>query len=170
MGKHVIETIMGAVVLLVAAGFLVFAYRSSEVSSAGGYKLLANFDRADGLGVGTDVRISGIKVGYISEQTLNPKTYLAEVAMTIDESVKIPTDSVAEVASDGLLGGKYLAIIPGADTSTLKEGQRIKYTQSSISIESLIGKFMYGGADAATPDTKEKSKPEETPDHVNVLD
>lgn len=145
MGKHVIETIMGAVVLLVAIGFLIFAYRSSDITSTEGYRLYAKFDRADGLNIGSDVRISGIKVGRVSGQKLDPKNYLAEIFLTIDESVQIPIDSTAEIISDGFLGSKYLSIVPGGDEKTLAKNGRIKYTQSAISLESLIGKFMYGG-------------------------
>lgn len=172
MGKHVIETIMGAVVLLVAAGFLIFAYRSSDISSTTGYELYAKFDRADGLGVGSDVRISGIKVGHISGQRLDQSNYLAEVTMTINDAVKIPADSTAEVVGDGLLGSKYLAIVPGGDEKMLEKGGRIKYTQSAVNIESLIGKFMYGGTDnnekSASSPASDKNNTEK--DHKNVLD
>lgn len=172
MGKHVIETIMGAVVLLVAAGFLVFAYSSSNISSTKGYKLYAQFDRADGINVGSDVRISGIKVGQVSSQRLDPKSYLAQVFVTIDETVKIPADSTAEIVSDGFLGGKYLSIVPGGDDTMLAENGRIKYTQSAINIESLIGKFMYGGTggeEKAQPATKQPDDAEQQK-KPNVLD
>lgn len=168
MGKQVIETIMGAVVLLVAAGFLIFAYKSGNVASATGYKLYAQFDRVDGIGVGSDVRISGIKVGQISNQNLDLESYLAKVYMTIDTAVKIPEDSSAEIVSDGLLGSKYLSITPGGAEKLLNDGERIKYTQSSINIESLIGKFMYGGAGEETKE--EESEPVEDSGHTNVLD
>lgn len=168
MGKHAIETIMGAVVLLVAAGFLVFAYKSGNVASTTGYKLYAQFDRVDGIGVGSDVRISGIKVGQVSDQKLDVESFLAKVSMTIDNSVKIPDDSTAEIVSDGLLGGKYLSITPGGSEKTLAEGGRIKFTQSSINIESLIGKFMYGGAGEEKKEASPKA-PEES-GQPNVLD
>jgi phospholipid/cholesterol/gamma-HCH transport system substrate-binding protein len=181
MGKHVIETIMGAVVLVVAAGFLVFAYRSSDItSSTQGYNLVANFDRADGLGIGSDVRISGVKVGSVSGQNLDPNTYQAKITITISDDVKIPSDSTAEIASDGLLGGKYLALVPGGDEKMLKKGDRIKFTQSAVSLESLIGKFMYGGTDSKEPQSKDVpagSAPATTQQpvegeegHKNVLD
>ena len=143
MGKHVIETLMGAVVLIVAVGFVIFAYQSSGVATVDGYRVSAKFDRIDGLSLGSDVKISGIKVGTVATQRLDPTTYLAEIELDLDNSITIPKDTTAEIVSDGLLGGKYLALVPGGDEEMLKDGGIIKYTQSSFSIESLIGKFMF---------------------------
>lgn len=159
MGKHVIETLMGAVVLIVAIGFIAFAYQSSGIAAATGYPLTAKFDRIDGLSVGSDVRISGIKVGTVAEQHLNPKTYLAEVVMTIDNQVQLPVDTSAEIVSDGLLGSKYLSLVPGGEDKLLKSGDAIKYTQSSFSLENLIGKFMFsGGGDKSSSSDKSDQK------------
>jgi phospholipid/cholesterol/gamma-HCH transport system substrate-binding protein len=93
---------------------------------------------------GSDVRISGIKVGSIVSQTLDPKTYLAVVRMSIDPAIKLPTDSVATIASSGLLGDKYLSIVPGADDEFIKPNGEITHTTPPISLESLIGQFIYG--------------------------
>ncbi|MBI4184710.1 MAG: outer membrane lipid asymmetry maintenance protein MlaD [Proteobacteria bacterium] len=157
MGRNLIETVMGAVVLVVAALFLVFAFTTTDIGARSGYVLNAKFDRVDGLLIGNDVRLSGVKVGTVAGQTLDPETYLAVVSMTIDPSVKLPADSSAQILSDGLLGGKYLALVPGADTRMLKEGETIKFTQSSVSLEQLIGKFIFsvtdskgGGGEAGT--------------------
>lgn len=145
MGKHVIETLMGAVVLLVAAGFIIFAYQSSGMATTDGYRLKAKFDRIDGLTVGSDVRISGIKVGTITEEHLDSSSYLAEVIFLIDEKVSLPVDTSAEIVSDGLLGSKYLSLVPGGEEKYLGEGDTVKYTQSSLNLEGLIGKFMFSG-------------------------
>jgi len=144
MQRNAIETVMGAVVLVVAAVFLFFAYTTTQVQATGGYVVTARFDRVEGLRDGGDVRISGIKVGSILSQTLDPKTYLAVVRMSIQPSIKLPTDSVATIASSGLLGDKYLSIVPGADDETIKPGGVIEHTQPPISLESLIGQFIYG--------------------------
>ena len=148
MKRNVIETIMGGLVLLVAFGFLVFAYKSGNVQAATGYAVNAKFDRVDGLVVGADVRVSGIKVGAVTGQAIDPETYQAIITMTIKDDIKIPDDSSAEIVGDGLLGGKYIAIVPGGSTDMLKAGALIHYTQSSVSIEALIGKMIYGGSDA----------------------
>ena len=116
MKRNVIETMMGGLVLLVAAGFLFFAYKSGNVQSATGYTITAKFDRVDGLVVGADIRVSGIKVGAVTAQNIDPQTYQAIVSMTIRDDVKVPNDSSAEIVGDGLLGGKYIAIVPGGSS------------------------------------------------------
>jgi phospholipid/cholesterol/gamma-HCH transport system substrate-binding protein len=144
MTRNVLETLLGAVVLIVAIGFLAFAYRSSQVSSSDGYELLASFDRVDGLEPGADVRISGIKVGTVVAQELDPATFRAEVRFTLREDVQLPLDSSAAVVSNGLLGGKYLRIVPGGDIDMLRPGDEVMLTQSAISLEDLIGHMVFG--------------------------
>ena len=148
MKRNVIETMMGGLVLLVAAGFLFFAYKSGNVQSATGYTITAKFDRVDGLVVGADIRVSGIKVGAVTAQNIDPQTYQAIVSMTIRDDVKVPNDSSAEIVGDGLLGGKYIAIVPGGSSDMVAAGGELQYTQSSVSIEALIGKMIYGGSDS----------------------
>jgi phospholipid/cholesterol/gamma-HCH transport system substrate-binding protein len=143
MSRNAIETIMGAVVLVIAALFLFFAYSTSQIRRTAGYEVTASFDRVDGIRDGGDVRISGIKVGSIVSQTLDPKTYLAVIRMTIDPSVKLPTDTVAQIASSGLLGDKYLSLVPGGADETIPPGGRIQFTQPAISLESLIGQYIF---------------------------
>jgi phospholipid/cholesterol/gamma-HCH transport system substrate-binding protein len=143
MTRNVLETLLGAVVLIVAVGFLTFASRSSQVSDSGGYELLARFDRVDGLEPGADVRISGIKVGSVLAQTLDPESFRAEVRFTLRDDVKLPLDSSAAVVSNGLLGGKYLAVVPGGDVEVLEPGDEMTLTQSAINLEDLIGHLIF---------------------------
>lgn len=143
MSRNVIETVMGAVVLAVAGLFLVFAYSATDFRMTEGYEVTARFDRVDGLQTGGDVRISGVKVGSIVSQSLDPKTFLAEVRLSIDPSVSLPTDTVAVVASESLLGGKYLALEPGGSPDTIPAGGRIDYTQSTPGLEQLLGQVIY---------------------------
>jgi len=147
MKRNAFETLIGAVVLMVAAGFLMFAYKNTGMTGVNGYSLIAKFDRADGLSLGSDVRVSGLKVGTVTQEKIDPKTYLAIITMDIDDAIKIPKDSSAEIVSDGLLGGKYIALVPGGAEKMLKNNDQIQFTQSSVNIESLIGKFMFGSAD-----------------------
>ena len=147
MKKNLIETLVGAFVLLVAGMFINTAINSSGVSKKAGYEITAQFDRIDGVGVGSDVRIGGIKIGTISEQNLDDKTYRASLTLSVDKNIKLPTDTSAEIASESLLGGKYVSLIPGAMDEYLQAGDEIEYTQSSINIEQLIGKFAFGGAE-----------------------
>ena len=148
MRGNIVEALLGAVVLAVAAGFLVFAYTSANVAAVEGYRVSAKFDRIDGLVVGGDVRLGGIKVGTITAHELEHDTYLAVVRMNIDPKVKLPADSSAEIVSDGLLGSKYLSLVPGGDEEYLKEDGEIRFTQSPISLENLIGQLIFSQGDS----------------------
>lgn len=161
MSGNVIETVMGAVVLVVAALFLFFAYTTSEVRAVAGYPVTAQFERVDGIRDGGDVRIAGVKVGSILSETLDPKTFLATVRMSIDPSYKLPDDTVAEIISSSLLGDKYMALVPGGSDKIIPPGGQIKYTQAPVSLENLIGQMIFSqpgaqkkpgeGAGAAAP-------------------
>lgn len=164
MAKNIFETLVGAIVLLVAIGFVVIAYRGGTVDKPGGLDLIAKFDRVDGLIPGADVRVSGLAVGTVVEESIDPESYLAVVKISVDDRVKIPEDSSAEILGDGLLGSKYLAIIPGGSDTLLKNGDEITSTQPAISIESLIGKFMGGsvGDDGPAPKKGAEKAPAES--------
>ena len=144
MSRSLVETLLGAVVLAVAIGFVVFAYTRSGVATVSGYEVSAAFNRVDGIANGSDVRIGCIKVGSVIERTLEPETYRAVLRMSIDETVELPLDTTAAVVSDGLLGGKFIDLQPGAEETLIADGGRIAYTQSSLLLEELIGKFAFG--------------------------
>ena len=143
MKGNVIETVMGAVVLVVAALFLFFAYSTSQLRAVKGYELTANFEHIDGIRDGSDVRIAGVKVGSILTETLDPQTFLATVRMSIDHSYKLPDDTVAEIVSSGLLGDRFMALVPGGSEQMIPPGGRIKFTQSPVSLENLIGQMIF---------------------------
>lgn len=150
MNRNLLETLLGAIVLLVAVGFLTFAYRSSsQIDSSDGYQLVARFDRVDGLDPGSDVRISGIQVGTVTAQSLDPQTYRAEVQFTVQNNIELPLDTSASIVSNGLLGGKHIQLQPGGDIEMLGSGDEITLTQSAINLESLIGQaiFSRGGGE-----------------------
>jgi phospholipid/cholesterol/gamma-HCH transport system substrate-binding protein len=143
MSNRLVETIAGAAVICVAVAFAFFSYSRAGLQSVDGYELSADFNRIDGLTVGNDVRISGVKVGSVVAEELNPKTYQAVVRMNIRKDVQLPTDSAAKIASDGLLGGKFVSLEPGGDIDMLKGGEKIQYTQGSVNLEELIGQVIY---------------------------
>jgi phospholipid/cholesterol/gamma-HCH transport system substrate-binding protein len=143
MTGNVIETVMGGVVLVVAAFFLFFAYSTSQVRAVQGYQLTAQFDSVSGIHDGSDVRIAGVKVGSIVSETLDPKTFLADVRMSIDPAYKLPDDTVAEILSAGLLGDRFLALVPGGSEQMIPPGGRVKFTQSPVSLENLIGQMIF---------------------------
>ncbi|HMG49954.1 MAG TPA: outer membrane lipid asymmetry maintenance protein MlaD [Inquilinus sp.] len=147
MHRNVIETVMGAVVLAVALFFLGFAYSSANFSTVSGYRLKAQFDQADGVSAGTDVRIGGVKVGTVTSIALDPQTYLANVDLSIDPSIKLSNDTAAAISSDGLLGGRTLTLSPGGrpddPSGWLKDGDTIDHTQSNPSLEQLLGQVIF---------------------------
>jgi phospholipid/cholesterol/gamma-HCH transport system substrate-binding protein len=142
VNHNIIETFVGAIVIVVAGFFLIFAYSSSHINT-NGYSLNAKFDRIDGLNVGSDVRISGVKVGTVTHQAVDPNTFLATISFTVNPTLKLPKDTSAEIISSGLLGGKYLALIPGGADEFLSEGSDIVYTQASVSLEAMIGQLIF---------------------------
>jgi len=145
---NLVETLIGAVVLAVAGFFLYFSYDKADIGVVQGYTLTAKFDKVDGVKVGSDVMLAGIKVGTVMAQTLDAKEYLAVLELSLSSDVKLPDDSAIKIASDGLLGGKYLSIDPGGSEDYLEAGEEILFTQGSVDLTELIGKAIYssGGA------------------------
>jgi phospholipid/cholesterol/gamma-HCH transport system substrate-binding protein len=157
--RNAAELLAGAVVIVVALGFLGYAVANTGRTVGSGYTLHAKFDRIDGLTVGSDVRVAGVKVGSIEAERLDPQNYRADVEFSVASDVKLPKDTAAVITSDGLLGGKYLALEPGGDEAMVAPGGTLTLTQSSISIEQLLGKFIFSAgnlpaqkpADGAAP-------------------
>src|ERR1700759_1383509 len=145
MQRNAIEPILGALVLVAAVAFLVFAYNKAGQRSFSGYPLTARFSSIDGLETGSDVRIGGVKIGQVTDIAIDPATYLAMVKLTVAPEIKVPTDSVASITTEGLLGGKYLGLEPGVADNMLKPGGLITPTEASVSLEGLIGKLLYSG-------------------------
>jgi phospholipid/cholesterol/gamma-HCH transport system substrate-binding protein len=149
MRRNTLGTVMGAIVLLAAAGFVALAYEAADVKGNGGYEIAAEFGSTGGLSVGDDVRISGIKVGQITAQQLDPITYVAKVSMAIEPTIKIPSDSSARITAASLLGGNYLELMPGAATDTLGAGAVIYDTRDPISLSDLLGKAVFSSNNSA---------------------
>ena len=144
MKNSVVETIIGAGVIAIAAVFFVFAYTTSGIGKgAGGYHLTAEFENVEGINIGSDIRLAGIKIGAVTRQELDPQSFQARIVMSISNDVKLPDDSTAKVTSEGLLGGKFVAIEPGGSEELLKDGDQISYTQGAIDLWGLINQFMF---------------------------
>jgi phospholipid/cholesterol/gamma-HCH transport system substrate-binding protein len=143
--RSFVEVATGAIVLLIAAGFLGFAilHGGRGGGASDGMLLRASFDRIDGLTNGADVRIAGVKVGSVSGSRIDPQNFNAELMLRVDRSLKLPADTSAEITSEGLLGGKYVSLVPGGSDRLLTDGGRITETQGSVSLESLLGKFIF---------------------------
>jgi phospholipid/cholesterol/gamma-HCH transport system substrate-binding protein len=144
MQNNMVETLIGAVVVAVAAVFLFFAYTSTHSGSMSGYDVKAQFSSADGISPGADVRLHGIKVGTVSSVELDPKNYNAIVHLSIRSDVQIPTDSSVKVISSLLGGNSYLTIQPGGDPKMLVAGDEITNTQGSVDLMNIIGQAIYG--------------------------
>jgi len=137
------EIIVGTFVLLCAGFFFFSSFKSAKIKTNDGYHLIAKFDDASGIEAGGDVKISGIKIGTVHDNSLDTKSYRALLTFSVNNDIKLPTDSSAKIVSSGLLGEKYLEITPGADEEFLKNGEEVPYTQSSVNFEQLLGKFMF---------------------------
>jgi len=146
MQRNMLATVMGAIVLLTAVAFVSLAYEAANIRGTGGYELEAEFGATGGLSVGDDVRISGIKVGRISRQELDPVTYAARIVMSLDERIRIPADSSARITAASLLGGNYLELIPGADEDMMQPGEVIYDTRDPVSLTDLLGKAVFSAA------------------------
>ena len=143
MNQNPIETVLGAVVLVVAGMFVALAYSSAQVATTQGYEVQATFLKVGGLQVGSDVRISGINIGTVSRQSLDQNTYEAEVTMVIDPKVSLPDDTVAAIVGDGLLGGKYVDLQPGRSLQRITDGGAITNSQDFRSLEDLVGEIIF---------------------------
>ena len=143
MSSNVAETIVGGVVLVVAAGFLWFAGQSTSFSTGGdAYPLFARFQSVSGVNVGTDVRLAGVKVGTLTGVELDQETYQAIAEVSIKTDVQIPDDADIKVASDGLLGNSYLEITAGGSPMMMQPGDEFFLTQGSVSLINLLMKFV----------------------------
>ena len=148
MARNIVETIIGALVLVVAGVFVFYAFAKSDRSAAAGYDISARFDRIDGLKRGADVTLSGVKIGSVTGFTLDPKTYQAVVRMNVAPTVKLPADTHAKVVSESLLGGMVIVLEPGGDTRMLKAGDEIDNGQGAIPLSELIAKFIFGSTNS----------------------
>src|SRR3954470_15276110 len=158
--NNVAETLIGAVVIAVAVGFLAFAYLRTGSGSLSGYEINARLPKADGLAVGTDVRLAGIKVGTVTDLTLDPKTYLVTVHMSVRDDIKLPVDSSVLVTQAGFLGGQYLSITPGGDDKMMRPGAFFENAQGSIDVMGLVGRFATGGSTSNVPPPPKSATPQ----------
>jgi len=158
---------MGVVVLALAAGFLTYSLSVGGVHmKRGEYEISAKFGEAGSLSPGAAVSVAGVKVGTVSQITLEPKTYLAVAKLSIDPTVKLPADSTAKITSDGILGGAHVAIAPGASLEDLKPGGEIENTQGAVDLFGLIGSVIRpqgGSGDAAASSTPAPANPATQP-------
>ncbi len=150
-GRTGLEMATGALVLAGAGAFLFYAVaHGGRGVQPEGIQLTARFDRIDGLVNGADVRVAGVKVGAVTTMAIDPASFDAVVTLRVDRALRLPSDSSAEIASEGLLGGRYVSIVPGGSERVLADGGRITETQGSVSLESLLGRFIFSATQLNT--------------------
>lgn len=142
-GRSVVETVLGAVVLIVAVVFVVSAYKGSDIQPVKGYPLTARFNSVDGLAAGNDVRIGGVKVGSVEDLAVDPQNYAVVVKMTMADKIKLPEDSFASITSDGLLGGKYVRIEPGHSQNLIQPNGELTKTRDVVVLEQVLGRAIF---------------------------
>lgn len=147
MADQRLEIAAGAAVIVVALAFAIYAGKDAGMSAAaaGTYPLKASFRSVEGVAVGADVKLAGVKVGTITGLTLNPTTFMADASIAVDKKIQIPTDSAIVISQDGLLGGNYVEILPGGMPDVLAPGGEIEDTQGAVSLISLLLKFVGNG-------------------------
>ncbi len=145
MSQNVTEVLVGAAVLVVAVGFAVYAGQATGLSKAtSGYELKASFRSLEGVQVGTDVRLAGVKIGTVTGVVLNPQTYRADTQFSVIDGIEIPDDSAVIIASEGLLGGNFVEINPGGSPFYFAPGDEVEDTQGAVSLITLLLKFVSG--------------------------
>jgi phospholipid/cholesterol/gamma-HCH transport system substrate-binding protein len=152
MRRNLVETVLGAIVLVVAAAFIVFAVQTGDVGTVEGYRLTASFLKAGGLETGNDVRIAGVKVGTVTDRHLDTETFEAVIGFTVNEAVHLPEDTAAVVTSDGILGGKYLRLLPGRSANRLAPGGAVADARDYETLEDQVSKIIFlatGSEDSA---------------------
>ncbi|MHA1564622.1 MAG: outer membrane lipid asymmetry maintenance protein MlaD [Alphaproteobacteria bacterium] len=143
MRRNMVETVLGAVVVLAAAGFVFFATQTVDLGTPEGYSISARFLKVGGLEPGSDVRISGVKVGTITGRDLDAASFEAVVTMTLDPAIKLPTDTEAVITGEGLLGGKYLRLIPGQESDVIAAGGELLRTRDFKSLEDSVSEIIF---------------------------
>ncbi len=148
MKSNVVETAVGALVIAIAAGFFLYVYNTTDLGrGSNGYRINAEFENIEGISVGSDIRMAGIKIGTVVQQKLDPTTFQAIVTMSVANFVKLPDDTTAKVTSEGLLGSKFITLEIGGSEEILKDGDSLTHTQSALDIWALINEFMFSDKD-----------------------
>jgi phospholipid/cholesterol/gamma-HCH transport system substrate-binding protein len=149
MKENFVETLVGVVVIAISALFIAYGYSVTDTQGSDRVEITADFERIDGLTIGSDVRLSGVKIGTVTSTELDKESFSARVNMSLDSSIELPDDSSAKITSEGLLGGNYISIVPGGSDMALESGGEIMFTQGSVDLMSLISQAMFSAGNAS---------------------
>ncbi len=146
MNKTTTATTVGLFLMIgfACTAYLTLTLSNTNVLKHNFYQLTAKFTTVSGLRVGSNIEISGVYVGRVSDITLDQKLYQAIITMEINNGINIPVDSTAAIKTSGLIGDKYVSIIPGGDSNNLQDNQSILDTQAPLDIEEMISKYVFG--------------------------
>ncbi len=147
MKDNLVETLVGFGVIVIAAIFVIYGYSVTDGASGDGYVVSAEFDRVDGLTIGGDVRMSGIKIGTVTDLALDTQSYAAKVSMIIGSEIDLPDDTSAKITSEWLLGGNYISLSAGGSEDMLSDGDEILYTQGSVDLIGLVSQALFSAGD-----------------------
>mmetsp|Transcript_23272 Transcript_23272/g.40179 ORF Transcript_23272/g.40179 Transcript_23272/m.40179 type:complete len:151 (-) Transcript_23272:3526-3978(-) len=147
MSENTTEVVVGGAVLAAAIAIAVYGAQIGGLSAGGGttYPLTASFRSLEGVSVGTDVRLAGVKIGTVTDVALNNTTFRADTTVAVRQDTQIPDDSAIVISSEGLLGGNFVEIVPGGSPFNFEPGSEITDTQGAVSLISLLLKFVSGG-------------------------
>ncbi len=143
MNRGMAETLIGAIVLLVALIFLIFALQYIDRSNDNVINLKARFYKVGSLNIGNEVKISGVKVGVVIDRSLDKESFEALITFSVDAGIKVPTDTSVFIDSEGLLGGSYLRLTPGISDKILKDGDEVFKTRDYESLEDSVSKIIF---------------------------
>lgn len=142
MRKSYLETIIGFIVIITT---IIFAFMVLKISNKKlvekTYTLIARFDNVEGISIGTKIKIGGLDVGSVKAQVLD-EHYRIKLILKISYGIVIPDDSTIIVSTSGIIGGKYLKIQPGGSEEALKDKEEFEFTQSTMDLEDMIGRFL----------------------------
>ena len=147
MKSNTFEAIVGTFVIFLSVVFLFFGFSTMKLQNSDNYNISALFNRIDGIKIGSDIRMSGIKIGTVASQELDNSSFEAKVLMSIYSKILIPEDSSAKITSDGLLGGNYISIEPGGSDIYLLNNEEIFFTQGSVDLIGLVGEALFSVED-----------------------
>jgi phospholipid/cholesterol/gamma-HCH transport system substrate-binding protein len=159
MKQSNIELSVGVFVLLGIAAIVWFAVQTGAGVAIGGsnYEVNARFSNIGGLKPGNQVFIAGVPVGRVEKIDLDSQ-YAAIVQLSVKQVVHLPSDTIASIKTSGLIGDKYIALAPGADSSNLPPGGTITDTESAVDLESLISRFAFGNVSSSPSPSRSTSK------------
>jgi phospholipid/cholesterol/gamma-HCH transport system substrate-binding protein len=158
MKSNTLETLVGAAIVAVALGFFMFAYKTAGLGghAGGGMHISAEFDNIDGVNIGSDVRVAGVKVGSVVGQGLNPKSYQARIDMVVQPDLQLADDTSAKITAEGLLGAKFVSLEPGGSETKITDGGVLSYTQGAVDIWSIISQAMFSKSNAKPADAPQQ--------------